>query len=96
MSEPTEFAVEGYRADVCEPAELRHRVLNGVPRDFSFEVTKAVDSVGKVVVPNDKWSAGKFGEIDCQMRGVKVAGAKAQGRILVTILEISNSRPGAI
>jgi hypothetical protein len=96
MSEPTEFAVEGFRGDVCEPAELRHRVLNGVPRDFSFEVTKRVDSVEKVVVPHDKWSPGKIGEIDCQMRGVNVAGAKAQGRILVTIKEISDSRLGVL
>lgn len=96
MSEPTEFVVEGFKADVCEPAELRHRVLNGVPRDFSFEVTKRVDSVEKIVVPSDKWAPGKIGEIDCQMRGVKVAGAKAQGRILVTIKEISDSRPGTI
>jgi hypothetical protein len=94
MSEPTEISVAGFSADVCEPAELRHRVLNGVPRDFAFEVTKRVDSVEKVVVPNDKWSPGKIGEIDCQMRGVTVAGAKAQGRILVTIKEISDSRPG--
>lgn len=94
MPEPTEFAVEDFNADVCEPAELRHRVLNGVPRDFAFEVTKRVDSVERVVVPHDEWSPGKIGEIDCQMRGVKVAGAKAQGRILVTIKEISDSRPG--
>ena len=94
MSEPTQFAVEGYSADVCEPAELRHRVLNGVPSDFAFEVTKRVDSVEKIVVAHDNWSQGKIGEIDCQMRGVKVAGAKAQGRILVTIKEILRSRPG--
>jgi hypothetical protein len=93
MSEPTEFAVDGYKADVCEPAELRHRVLNGVPRDFAFEVTKRIDSIEKIVVPHDKWSPGKFGEIDCQMRGVRVAGAKAQGRILVTIKEISYAQP---
>jgi hypothetical protein len=96
MSEPTEFAVEGFKADVCEPAEIRHRVLNGVPRDFSFEVTKRVDSAEKVVVAHDKWSPGKIGEIDCQMRGVKVAGAKAKDRILVTIKEISDSRMGVI
>jgi len=96
MSEPTEFAVEGFIADVCEPAELRHRVLNGVPNDFAFEVTKRVDSIGKVVVPHDQWSPGKIGEIDCQMRGVKVAGAKAQGRILVTIKEIADRRLGAM
>jgi hypothetical protein len=96
MSEPTEISVAGFNADVCEPAELRHRVLNGVPRDFAFEVTKRVDSVAKVVVPDDKWSPGKIGEIDCQMRGVKVAGGKAQDRILVTIKEISDNRVGVI
>lgn len=93
MSERTEFSVEGYKADVCEPAELRHRVLNGVPHDFRFEVTKRVDSVGKIVVAQDAWSPGKIGEIDCQMRGVHVAGAKAQGRILVTIKEITKILP---
>jgi hypothetical protein len=81
--------VDGYDADVCEPAELRHRVLNGVPRDFAFEVTKRVDSIEKIIVPHDKRSPDKFAEIDCQMRGVSVAGAKAQGRILVKIKEIS-------
>lgn len=94
MSEPTEFVVEGFHADVCEPAELRHRVLNGIPRDFAFEVTKRVDSVAKIVVSNDEWAAGKVGEIDCRMRGVKVAGAKALDRILVTIKEISQCVPG--
>ena len=49
------------------------------PRDFAFEVTKRIDSVEKIIVPHDKWSPGKFGEIDCQMRGVSVAAAKAQG-----------------
>lgn len=95
MSEPTQLVIEGFSADVCEPAELRHRVLNGAPRDFAFEVTKRVDSVGKIVVPNDEWAAGKIGEIDCKMRGVKVAGAKALDRILVTIKEISQCLPGA-
>ena len=90
MSEPTEFACEGFEANVCEPAELRHRVLNGAALDFAFEVTKRVDSVAKVVVAQDKWAAGRIGEIDCQMRGVKVAGSKAHGRILVTIKEIAD------
>jgi len=90
----SEFSIEGYKADVCEPAEIRHRVLNGAPRDFRFEVTKQVDSGGKVVVPHDKWAPGKFGEIDCHMRGVTVSGAKAHERILVTIKEIADRPPG--
>jgi hypothetical protein len=95
MSEQTQIVVEGFNADVCEPAELRHRVLNGAPKDFVFEVTKLVDSKAKVVVSDDKWAIGKIGEIDCQMRGVKVAGAKAHDRIRVSILEISNVSPRA-
>ena len=66
MSEQTQIVVEGFNADVCEPAELRHRVLNGAPKDFVFEVTKLVDSKAKVVVSDDKWAIGKIGEIDCQ------------------------------
>jgi hypothetical protein len=89
MSEPTEFSVAGFNADVCEPAEIRHRVLNGVPHNLSFEVTKPSSGSVRVVVADDKWEGGKFGELDRKMRGVKVNALNSQGRCTITIKEIS-------
>jgi hypothetical protein len=94
MLSSTEFVVEGFTANVCEAAELRHRVLNGDCEDLAFEVTKLTDSKGVIVVSDAKWAPGKIGEIDCQMRGVQVAGAKAHDRMRVTIKEISNASRG--
>ena len=92
MSAPIDFVVEGFNASMCEPAELRHRVLNGAALGFAFEVTRLTDSKGAIVVADDKWAPGKIGEVDCQMRGVRVAGAKAHDRMTVTIKEVSHPR----
>ena len=94
MSDQTQFVVDDFNASVCEPAELRHRVLNGATNEFAFEVTKLSDSKGQILVADDRWVAGKFGEIDCQMRGVRVGGAKAHQRMTVTIKEITRAGRG--
>lgn len=84
-----DFIVEGFKASMCEPTELRHRVLNGAAEGFAFEVTKPTDSKGAILVSDENWTAGKIGEIDCKMRGVRVGGAVANARMTVTIKEIS-------
>ncbi len=94
MSALIDFVVEGFSASMCEPAEIRHRVLNGSAERFAFEVTKPTDSNGAIVVSDDHWAPGKIGEIDCKMRGVRVAAAKANARMTVTIKEISNPARG--
>jgi hypothetical protein len=94
VSDKSEFSVDGFNADICEPAELRHTVLNGSSKDIAFEVTKLIDNKWKLLVSDDTWAAGKFGEIDCQVRGVRVAGAKAHERMTVTIKEITRAGRG--